>query len=105
MKVYELSSKEFNENDVLVMASDGLWEQFKNPDVRIWRFIYSNRRFIYCNAIQRFQGCSKVELRPRSDGNAIVPYCSEKWNAEGLRLERNASNRTVPFQNMDRLNK
>jgi len=33
VKVYELSSKEFNENDVLVMGSDGLWEQFKNLDV------------------------------------------------------------------------
>ena len=31
----------------------------------------------------------------------FVPYCSEKWNAEGLRSDGNASNRTVPFQKME----
>ena len=33
----------------------------------------------------------------------FVPYCSEKWNAERLRSGGNASNRTVPFQTMERL--
>ena len=31
----------------------------------------------------------------------FVPYCSEKWNAEGLHSDGNASNRTVPFQKME----
>ena len=35
--------------------------------------------------------------------NAIVPYCSEKWNGEGLRLDGNTSNRAVPFQKVERL--
>ena len=35
----------------------------------------------------------------------FVPYCSEKWNAEGLRSDGNASNRTIPFQKIERLKK
>ena len=37
-----------------------------------------------------------------SHGNKIVPYCSEKWNAEGLHSDGNASIRTVPSQKMER---
>ena len=33
----------------------------------------------------------------------FVPYCSEKWNTEGLRSDGNTSNRTVPLQKMERL--
>ena len=33
----------------------------------------------------------------------FVPYRSAKWNAEGMRSDRNASDRIVPFQNMERL--
>ena len=35
----------------------------------------------------------------------FVLYCSEKWNAEGLRSDENVSNRTVPFQIMEQLKK
>ena len=35
----------------------------------------------------------------------FVPYCSEKWNTEGLRSDGNDANRTVPFQKMERLKK
>ena len=35
----------------------------------------------------------------------FVLYCSEKWNAEGLRSDGNTSNRTVPFQKIERLKK
>ena len=45
-----------------------------------------------------------MQLRPCSDGNAIVPLRSEKWTAEGLRSDGNTSNRTVPFQKLDLLN-
>ena len=33
----------------------------------------------------------------------FLTYCSEKWNAEGLCSDGNASNKTVPFQKMERL--
>ena len=33
----------------------------------------------------------------------FVRYCSEKWNAEGLRSDGSASKRTVSFQKMKRL--
>ena len=35
----------------------------------------------------------------------FVPYCSEKWNAEGLRSDGNTSNKTIPFQKVERLKK
>ena len=33
----------------------------------------------------------------------VAPHCSEKWSAERLRSDGNASSRTVPFQKMKRL--
>ena len=47
-----------------------------------------------------------MNLTPRSYGNAIVPLRSvlvRKWNAEGLRSDGDACNRTVLFQKIERL--
>ena len=35
MKVYDLKGENFSGNDVLVMASDGLWERFNSEEVGI----------------------------------------------------------------------
>ena len=40
--MYDLQGKDFSENDVLVLASDGLWERFDNNDVRILKLIMLN---------------------------------------------------------------
>ena len=42
-------------------------------------------------------------VHPATQSFNLTLYCSEKWNAEGLRSDGNASNKTVPFQNMERL--
>ena len=59
------------------------------------------------NTVQEQNRSSSEDVGPVPAGRQsfhFLPYCSEKWNAEGLRSDRNASNRTVPFQKLERLN-
>ena len=63
--MYDLSSKEFGENDVLVMGSDGLWEQFQNTDV-------SAELFACHNTIKAF--CSSPIIK-HSLNNSTISFC------------------------------
>ena len=87
------------------------YEDDARPYIDTTKFLYKDLVRLDCYssvAFYRNSSLMRSSLGPVCTGMQsfhFFQYCSEKWNAEGLRSHGNTSNRTIPFQKMERRKK